>query len=170
MQHIIIAFAKDSVSEKMKKMISACGKSVYASCRSKAELMRSVRDLDDVLIITSFKLPDATCDEIAEDTQSQIIAVIKPEENGYINNEDIFKLFLPVNTAMVKEAIDVLSKHFKTKERSPEDKKLIENAKIYLMEKFMMDEDAAYRFIQKQSMNKGYTMPETAKVILRNSD
>ena len=167
MQHIILTFAKESVSEKLRKMLSSCGYSVYAVCRSKAELVRYAHELEDVLVITSFKLSDATCNDIAEDIDAQIIAVIKPEESRYINNDDIFKLYLPINSAMIKEAIEILSKQFKPKERSEEDKQLIENAKLYLMEKFMMDEESAHRFIQKQSMNKGYTMSKTARYILK---
>lgn len=169
MQHIILTFAKEAVSDKIRRMLSGCGYEVYAVCRSKAELMRTVQGISDVLIITSFKLPDATCDDLAEDIDAEIIAIIKPEQSEYINNEDIFKLFLPVNSMQIKEAAEMLLKRFKPhcEERTAEDKKLIETAKLYLMEKFMMDEAAAHRFLQKQSMNKGLTMSKTARIILK---
>lgn len=169
MQHIVLTFAKEAVSEKVRRILSGCGYDVYAVCRSKAELMRSIQGITDILIITSFKLPDATCDELAEDIDAEIIAIIKPEQSEYINNEDIFKLFLPVNSINLKEAVEMLLRRFKPHkdERSDEDKKLIETAKLYLMEKFMMDEPAAHRFMQKQSMNKGLTMSKMARIILK---
>ena len=69
----------------------------------------------------------------------------------------------------MKEMVGMLLKRFKPpkKERSEEDKKLIETAKLYLMEKFMMDEAAAHRFIQKQSMNRGLTFSKMAQIILK---
>ena len=50
--------------------------------------------------------------------------------------------------------------------RSERDKILIEKAKLMLMNNFNITEDAAHRFIQKNSMNKGLKMAETAEIIL----
>ena len=170
MQHIILAFAKDTVSDKIRKMLTAAGHEVYSSCHSKAELMRIALGLEELLVITGFKLPDATCDEIAEDIDGEIMVIIKPEQSDYIKNDDIFRLPLPTNTARLGDAVDILIKRFKPihrPERSEEDKKLIDTAKLYLMEHYMMDEAAAHRFIQKQSMDRGLTLLKTARIILK---
>lgn len=169
MQHIVLAFAKEETANKVRKMLLSCGYEVYTSCHSKAELMRFSHGLEDLLVITGFKLPDATCDEIAEDIEGQIIAIVKPEQSGYISNEDIFKLPLPTNVARMDEAVGMLVKRFREArpERTLEDNELIETAKLYLMEHYMMDEPAAHRFIQKRSMNTGASMVKTARTILK---
>ena len=51
-------------------------------------------------------------------------------------------------------------------ERSSDDKIIIERAKLYLMNKYKITEEAAHRFLQKNSMNRGKKMIDTAKEIL----
>ncbi|MDD6213738.1 MAG: ANTAR domain-containing protein [Firmicutes bacterium] len=170
MQNIVLAFAKDNTSQKVRRMLASYGYEIYACCHTKAELMRCTQGIDNLLVITGFKLPDATCDEIADDIQAKIMAIIKPEQRDYIQNSDIFLVPLPTNVARLGEAVDMLVKRFainKKKERSEEDKKIIETAKLYLMEHYLMDEPAAHRFLQKHSMDTGSTLVKTARMILK---
>ena len=39
----------------------------YTVCHSKAELLRTVADMDEVLIIMGYKLPDGTVDDVYDD-------------------------------------------------------------------------------------------------------
>jgi response regulator NasT len=70
---------------------------------------------------------------------------------------------------MMDEAADHKLKNLlrKTKkQRSEEDKKTVNAAKLLLMDRNHMTEPEAYRFIQKTSMDTGRTMLETAQMIL----
>jgi response regulator NasT len=51
-------------------------------------------------------------------------------------------------------------------QRSDEEKKLIEKAKVTLMDRNGMTEPEAFRYIQKTSMDMGRTMIESAQMIL----
>ena len=51
-------------------------------------------------------------------------------------------------------------------QRSEEEKKLIEKAKLILMDRNGMTEPEAFRYIQKSSMDMGRTMTESAQMIL----
>ena len=53
-------------------------------------------------------------------------------------------------------------------EKSNDDKIIIERAKLYLMNKYKITEDAAHRFLQKNSMTRGMKMIDTAKTILNS--
>ena len=50
--------------------------------------------------------------------------------------------------------------------RTSEDDIIIERAKLYLMNKYKVTEEAAHRFLQKSSMNHGMKMVDTARNIL----
>lgn len=51
-----------------------------------------------------------------------------------------------------------------------EDEKIINRAKLILMEVLCMSEDQAHKYIEKESMNRGVTRVETAYDILRTYD
>jgi response regulator NasT len=52
------------------------------------------------------------------------------------------------------------------KKRSPEEQMILDNAKAYLMERNHLSEEEAFRYIQKNSMDMGRSMVETAQMIL----
>lgn len=54
----------------------------------------------------------------------------------------------------------------KRRERSEEERMLVDKAKRLLMEKKSMSEPEAFRYIQKISMDMGRTMKESAEMVL----
>ena len=51
MDRVVLAFSKDETANKIKMMLDGSGYDVYTVCHSKAELLRTVADMDEVLII-----------------------------------------------------------------------------------------------------------------------
>lgn len=171
MKRIVLAFSKDATAQKIKNMLDGSGFDVYLICHSVAELMRSVSDMDDVLVIMGYKLPDGIVDDVSDFLSGQpLMTILKAEQQELIENEDIFTLPLPVNRERLISSIEVLTGHIerrkKTSNRTPEEDKIIENAKLYLMEKYRMTESQAHRFIQKRSMDTGAKFIDTARLIL----
>ena len=64
MDRVVLAFSKDETANKIKMMLDGSGYDVYTVCHSKAELLRTVADMDEVLIIMGYKLPDGTVDDV----------------------------------------------------------------------------------------------------------
>ena len=153
-------------------MLDTSGFEVCLICRSVAELMRSIGDLDDILIIMGYKLPDGVVDDVYDALREGqlLMSIIKDEQRYLIQNEEIFTVSLPVNREQIISSIEVLAGHiehrYKKSGRTPEEDKIIENAKLYLMEKYRMTESQAHRFIQKRSMDTGAKFIDTAKLIL----
>ena len=67
MDRVVLAFSKDETADKIKMMLDGSGYDVYTVCHSKAELLRTVSDMDEVLIIMGYKLPDGTVDDVYDD-------------------------------------------------------------------------------------------------------
>lgn len=174
MDRIILAFSKDETAHKVRMMLDGSGYKIHKIvCHSASELLRTAYDYDDILIIMGYKLPDGVVNDIYYDLHGnfKMISIVKPERVEDIEEENIFALPLPLSRQRLLDAIEVLcgsvEEHKRKKgERSPEETKLIERAKLFLMENYHMTESQAHRFMQKRSMDTGNKIADTAKVIL----
>ncbi len=172
MERVILAFSKDAAADKVRKMLDGSGYEVCAVCHSKAELLRSVTDMDETLIIMGYKLPDAVADEVAEDLREgqKLMSIVRAERQNEIYDQDIFVVTLPVNRQILINSIEtfvgIIERRKHRARRTPEEEKIIADAKAYLMENHRMTEDQAHRFIQKRSMDVGARFIDTARQIL----
>ena len=94
--------------------------------------------------------------------------------NDCIGN-DIVCLAMPLKVHDLINTVDMMSQtmerrrrraRLKPKERSLKEEALIKEAKELLMNRNNMDEEEAYRYIQKCSMDSGTNMVETAQMVL----
>jgi AmiR/NasT family two-component response regulator len=171
LERIILGFSKDETAQKIVKMLSGSGYKVIANCHSKAEIIRVANEMPECLVIMGFKLSDATVNEVFEDLPqgTPLISLIKAERQTLIAYDEIFIMPLPVNRVQLLSGLDVLMGGIRKQrrpKRSDDEKKVIEMAKQVLIEKHMMSEEQAHRFIQKRSMDTGAKFAETAKFIL----
>lgn len=173
MESIILAFMKEEISVKVKRILENSGISVSSVCNSKAELMRFVSNHTGGIVITGFRLPDATAEEIYVDLPKSfsMMVIATVAQRDYMK-KDIFTLTLPLNGVELASSINFLAKSRQAnhtgnaKKRKEEEKKIISQAKLVLMERHRMTEEQAHRFIQKHSMDAGVKMVDTAKLIL----
>lgn len=172
LERVILAFSKDDTAQKIKRMLDGSAYDVCMICHSASELLRSAADLDDTFIIMGYKIGDMLVDDIAYDLNGvKIVAIVKAERQDMIENDDVFVIPLPVSRERLLSSIEVFLGHIEksagSNKRTPEELKIIEKAKFYLMEKYMMTEEQAHRFIQKRSMDSGSKFIDTARLILR---
>lgn len=173
MARIILAFSSDTAASKIRAMLEGTGHNVsHSVCHSGAELSRTVHSYDEVLIIMGFKLPDMTVNHIYENlhTGCKIISIVKAEHVEDIEYEEILAMPLPISRQRLVSSINMLfgsiSEHKKDITRTPEEERLINQAKLFLMERYHMTEQQAHRFIQKRSMDVGAKSVDTARSIL----
>lgn len=173
MKHIILAFSQARAAAKLRSMLEGSGyEADRAVCRSGAELLRTVGDYDEALIIMGYRLPDMTANEVYENLHAgcKLIAIVKAEHVENIDGDDIFTLPLPLSRQRLISSINVLMGNIPQRgsrsARSPEESRLIERAKLFLMERYHMTEQQAHRFIQKRSMDTGAKNIDTARAIL----
>lgn len=173
MERVVLAFSKEETADKIKLMLEGSGREVYTVCRSRAELMRSIADIDEILVIMGYKLPDGVADDVAEGLTGgqKLMALVKAERQGEIYNQDIFVVTLPINRQILIDSIEtfvgIIERQKHRAKRTPAEEKIIASAKAYLMENHMMTEEAAHRFIQKRSMDTGARFIDTARMILK---
>lgn len=172
MERVVLAFSKDGTAEKIKRMLEGSRFDVIAVCHSHAEIMRIIADIDEVLVIMGYKLPDAVADDVAEDLREgqKLMSIVKSEQSDMISNDDVFIVPLPINRQTLLSSIELLwgtiERRKRKTNRTPEEEKIIDKAKLYLMEHYHMTEAQAHRFIQKRSMDTGGKFIDTARMIL----
>ena len=95
MERVVLAFSKDETADKIRMMLDGSGYEVYMVCHSKAELLRSIADIDEVLVIMGYKLPDGVADDVFDDLREgqKLMSIVKADRQSEIYNQDIL---LPV--------------------------------------------------------------------------
>lgn len=171
MERVVLAFSREETAQKIKHMLEGTGYEVCSVCRSGSELLRYTAELDAALVIMGYKLGSILADDIIADLPPgiKLMSIVKAENQDMIESDEIFVLPLPVNRQSLLSSIEiflgVIDKRKKT-HRDPEEEKIIDRAKLYLMEKHRMTEEQAHRFIQKRSMDTGAKFIDTARLIL----
>lgn len=171
MDRVVIAFSKDETADKLKRMLDGTEYEVYAVCHSHSELIRCISDVDDILVIMGYKIGGFIADDIAQELSpgQKLMSIVKVENRDMLCNESIYVLSLPVNKQKLISSIEIFTGVVERRSgsnRDPEEKIIIDKAKLYLMERYNMTEYQAHRFIQKRSMDKGARFVDTARKIL----
>ncbi len=185
MQNIIIGFPKKEQSNALKEILAGYGYFHVVTCFSGAEIVRCACTGSGGIVICAMKLGDFMAEDIYDMLPcdySMLVLLSRKQADMYLR-EEIFSLVLPVNKADLIKTIGMvmeLTPPAKTvyfpdingteekKKRSLNDKKTIGRAKLVLMNRHHITEDAAYRYIQKKSMDNGRKMTETARSILKD--
>ncbi|MCI2048509.1 MAG: ANTAR domain-containing protein [Lachnospiraceae bacterium] len=178
MDRIVIAITNEQLRTSVEQILSRNNILVRSSCRTGMEASRAIRKMDGGVLICSARLPDMTVDTLSYDLDRicYFLVLGRTETLGYLENEDLFKVALPVHSDELCGSVRILMQLDERRsrehisERTDEDKKAIDEAKAYLIEHNSMTEDQAHRFLQKRSMETSTPMSEVARLILFNAE
>lgn len=174
MPKVIVAFENEANSTKIRDIVESAGIGCLV-CRSAAEVKRMIRKQQLSTVICGFKLPDETCSDLFLDLpEGCSMLMIGPQARLELcEAEGIFKLPAPVRRGDLLASVRMLlqiKRRFPRERppirRSEEDRQLILQAKEVLMDRYDMTEEQAHRFLQKQSMDHGAKLTDTARLVL----
>lgn len=175
--NIIVAFPKKEVAVKIRNILARGGIDTYSVCTTGAQVLQSTDSLDDGLVICGYRLPDMMYEEIREclpDT-FELLLIASPEHwesgiaKGVVGLAMPIKVYDLLNTVeMMLQAMQRRRKRRRelSKKRSPQQRAVINEAKALLMDRNHMTEAEAHRYLQKNSMDSGTNMLETAQMVL----
>ena len=176
MSQIIVAFDSGSNRRRISDMLDSVGMTVKGVCRSGAEAIRKVQELNGGLVICGYKLADMTAADLARglDGKACILVIAPPDQLGDCGEESVFTLPAPVTKAdvvssvrMLEQLLDMLSRR-SAPERGTE-RQVIDRAAALLCRKSGMPEADARRFIQRRSVESGLKLTDAARRILREN-
>lgn len=170
----VIAVDNDTLGNVIGETFEKNGITVRYRCRTGAEAIRAIKKMGGGIVVCGYKFPDMTADQLAFDLKdtASLLVVAKPFQLDRCEDEDLFRLPVPVKTGELIGAVNMLIQMDKMRcakaipRRSPEDTALIQRAKALLMEKSNLPEDAAYRYLQRKSMETCAKLTDTAKLII----
>lgn len=186
MEHIIIGFSKLDRCETVKGIVTGSGFLDVTECTSGAEILRAASIGSGGIVICGLKLADMMYDQLYEmlPAEYSMLVLLSRNQGEMVITDDVFSLVLPVNKMDFVKTVNMIldlglksfqpvyrplqSRKNKIPVRSDADKMIVEKAKLYLMNQYHVSEDAAHRFIQKNSMDKGLKMVDMAKRILND--
>ena len=177
MVNIIIALPRPEECTGIKNILARNGyRSVYV-CNTGAQAISQAEDYETGIVISGYKLQDMVYSnlkmDIPEGFEMLILASQKFISECYGN--DIVCLSMPLKLDDFISTVNMMAEEIERKRRrarqSPKvrnetDIKIISEAKEVLMIRNHMTEDEAHRYIQKNSMDSGNSLVETAKMIL----
>ncbi len=178
MTRTVVAFENEASRSGICEMLEKNGINVRYTCRTGLEAIRAIKKMGGGVVVCGYKLADMTAEQLADDLQelATFLVIGKPHNLDFYENEDIFKLPLPIRIGELVGSVNMLIQLDEKKlrrshpRRSAEDDRLITMAKQLLMSRNDMSEDQAYRFIQRKSMETSSKMTETARLILQALD
>ena len=174
-QTVIVAFEGDSNTARIREILESEGEFTCLVCRSAAEVKRAVHKQYQCIVVCGFKLADETCEDLFLDLRSDcFMLMVAPQARLELSEtEGIFKLQSPVRRGELLASVRMLAqfRRYVPREKGPakrgeEEQKLIAQAKAVLMDRHGMTEEQAHRFLQKQSMDNGAKLTDTARLVL----
>ncbi len=142
-------------------------------CDTGSEVLRKIEDMDISLVICSRRMRDMGYEELYNYLPANInmLLLTKNIETDLFSSNIIilqtpFKTVDFINTIRMQLPAVYRRRSSKPAARSDGDKLTIDEAKKLLMMRNNMTEPEAYRYLQKNSMDMGRTLAETAHMIL----
>lgn len=177
MTSIIVVLPKIEDAKGIKNVLVRSGYTVTAVCTTGAQAISHVDGLNDGIVICSYKLMDMMYSDIRDclppGFEMLLIASQNLIQDCYGN--DIVCLSMPLKVhdlidtvGMMVEGIERRRRkaRLKPKIRSAEEEAAIKEAKELLMARNHMTEEEAHRYLQKNSMDSGTNIVETAQMVL----
>lgn len=174
---IIVALPKIEDAKRVRRVLMSYGYDNVVPCGTGAATLMEANNENRGLIICATRLPDMHYSELQEYIpRFYELLLIGSESAVSVADRDVMALTVPLKIHDLINTVEMLltqaeRRYKKEKKKKPSirnerDEKYIRDAKYLLMDRNHLTEEAAYRYIQKRSMDNGTNMVETAQMIL----
>ncbi len=177
MGSIILAMPRAEDANKMAEVIRRSGLMLDIEiCSKGSEILRITNDRDCGVVICTQRVKDMNYTELSEYLPSGfgMIVLTKDASMETYSNRCV-KLLVPFHASDVIATVEMLlpgygggrkRRNKGAKQRSPEERQIIDKAKAVLIERNGMTEPEAFRYLQKNSMDYSRSLVESAQMIL----
>lgn len=178
MTNIIVVFPKIDDATTIKNLLVRSGYQVGSVCTTGTKALNLADGHNDGIVVCGYKFSDMTYLELRENLPSGFEMLLLANQSRISEGiqDNVVAISMPLKTNNLVNTIEMLSMNIarrrrkqkqQPKNRNEDEKNIIENAKRVLMEKNGLSEEEAHRYIQKNSMDSGTNMVETAKMVIR---
>ena len=177
MVSIIVTFPKIENGKAIKNYLVRSGYHVKAVCTSGAQTINALDEVDAGLVICGYKINDMLYSQLYECLPKgvEMLLIASRTKLSECYQQDILRIEMPLKVNDLVDTVEMVlrsieSKHRRQKKlpkkRNEKEQEIINKAKRILMERDNMSEEEAHRYIQKNSMDSGNSMVETAEMVI----
>ena len=180
MLSVIVAFPKIEDANNLKKVLVRNGIEVSAVCTSGSQIIGMANELDYGIVICGYRFADMHYSVLHNylPREFEMLLIASPTKFEDCINSAIVCLGMPIKIPDLLNTLQMMTYNYNRrwkkkkekpklpKQRTQEEKAIIEKAKLLLIDRNNMTEEEAHRYIQKTSMDKGLNMIEMAEMIL----
>lgn len=177
MTSIIVAFPKLEDAKGIRNLLVRNGFNVQGVANNGASVVNLANDLDEGIVVCGYKFADMVYHELNEylPKEFQMLLVASKHVLEQCQGEDIMGLSMPIKAYELLQTLGMMVDNMERArrrrrrqphQRSEEERRILEEAKGVLMERNNLTEEEAHRYIQKNSMDTGRSMLETAQMLL----
>ncbi|MEG0371402.1 MAG: ANTAR domain-containing protein [Clostridium sp.] len=174
---IIIGDNDGDFLETIKYRLSQIGHTVLDTDTSGVGLIRKIRSLNPDIVIAEGNLKGMTGFEIGEILEGEgicpCIVSFKGEPSEYKTNLSRKRIKAYLKKPIDYNEIDYILKYSISEfemiikeDKKAKEKKIVDKGKKLLMDKYLLSEEDAYKYIRKKSMDKGITMYKMAQALI----
>lgn len=175
---IIIIFPKMEDANNIKTLLVRNGFEVQAVCTTGAQAISIANELDGGIVVCGYRMSDMHCMEIRDYLPEgfEMLLIASAPRIAEMDGSGIMSVSMPLKARDLVNTLQVMTHRYeqkkrkarqKPKVRSEDERAVIEEAKLILMQRNHMTEDEAHRYIQKNSMDSGVNLLEMAEMIIR---
>lgn len=175
--NIIVVFPKKEAAQKIKNILMKNGYDVAAVCLTGARAIEAAGHLESGVVICGVRFVDMLYYELKDclPVYFEMVVIARREMWQEYGGDNTAWLPLPMSGFDLLDLVDTKFRDIerrmkkdlaKSGTRTEEEKALIRRAKELLMQKNGYAEEEAHRYLQKQSMDGGRTLVETAHMVL----
>lgn len=177
MSNIIVVFPKRENATNIRNLLVRGGMTVTGVCTTGAQAINIADTMEGGIVVCGYQMVDMLYTELREylPPDFELLLVASRDKWGDHLVQGVVGLSMPIkvydlmNTLeMIQETMYRRRKKHKDalKNRTPEQRAIIEKAKALLMERNNMSEEEAHKYLQKSSMDSGTNIVETAQMVL----
>lgn len=170
--NIFIALSSKKTAISIAKILVSEGIKVKSAFKNILEMNTTLSYYRGGIIIAGCIFDGVHIDNLMEHIPEgyTVILIGNKEQLDNCDNENVFKLAVPLHRIDLICAIDMLntidSGYHPVSNKSSEEEKLVIKAKHTLIDVYSMTEEQAHRYIQKKSMDTGRKQIDIARIIL----
>jgi len=184
MRQLIVAFSEQEVAHKIKALLISQGLPIRGVCSTGAQVLQMAAQCEGGgVVVCPFRFSDMNASEVMSllGEDFDMLVLVTPRQQGLISGQGIYTLSQPISVASISGAVRQILETRQMRasnddraepagginsNRSPEEQKVIEQAKYLLMNRRKMTEVEAHRYLQKKSMESGIRLIELARRII----
>ena len=175
MTSVIVVFPRPEDAGRVKKLLQRSGIDVYAVCTNGGAALQAADQLGEGIVVCGYSLKDMLYRHLYELLPPGFGMLMLTSGRGLEEDSgEIRVLRMPLSARELVDQIERMISEYRParpvriekRSRSESQAKIIEEAKIRLMQRRSMTEPEAHRYLQKTSMDSGTNLVETAEMIL----